>query len=290
MSENYNVEKSIDYLSFTCPRFNVFEPDIENEGIQDEIHGGNVYGYNRKQVLNNGVVAMWHTENQSMGVHYIYSASAIRKQKTAITEILESAMFATNNKLSRIDICVTSERKDGKEHELKPHDLAKMARAGNVITKMGHGVQIGKNMQIETMYFGSLKGRKRLFRAYDKGLEQGLVPNFLVRYELETRAYAANIGKAILENQDIGALINKYVNVENETWKEIMSSEIGRVSHIENHELDPLLKKWDWLLTSCAPALGKAIAQTPPEKLEVIMRQFQSRVYSNYMVTKELLD
>jgi len=290
VSDNYVVEKNIDYLSFTTSAFNIFNPDIENEGVKDEIHGGNGYGYNRKQILNNGVVIMWHTEIQKMGIHYIYSGSAIKKQRHSISEILASALDATNGKLSRIDVCVTSHRKDNKDHELRPHDIAKKARMGDVNTRMGHGIQIGQNMEIQTCYFGSLKSRKRLFRAYDKGLEQGLVSNFLVRYELESRQNAGLIGRAVLDNQDIGSIINKYVSIDSDVWKEIMGSESAKIKHGETHDLDELLKKWDWLLTSCAPALGKAIASTDSDRLNILMSQFQSRVYSNYMISKGLLD
>lgn len=290
MSDNYIVEKAVDYLSFTCSRFGIFEPDIFKEGIKDEIQGGNSYGYNRKQILNNGVIVMWHTDLERMGVHYVYSGSVLRKQKQAISEILDSALLATDNKLSRIDIAVTSERRDGKPHELTPQTIANLAFTGQVETRLEHGVQIGKNLIIETAYFGSLKSRKRLFRAYDKGLEQGHVSNHLIRYELESRQYAGNLGLSLSQGLDMGSIINKYIRVIDPVWDEIMGSETAKIPHIESYELDDLLKKWDWLLTSCAPALGKAIAQTEPEKLEIIMRQFQARVYSNYRVTKGIVD
>jgi len=115
-------------------------------------------------------------------------------------------------------------------------------------------VQIGQDMRIQTAYFGSLKTRKRLFRAYDKGLEQGHVANFVVRYELETRQNATQLAKAVAEGKDIGALINNYISVIHPHWQVIMGAISQKPDYAESDKTnnDDL---WAWLMDSCAPAL-----------------------------------
>lgn len=278
----YNVNKAIDYLSFTMKSTDPLAqilPDISE--IESEKFGGNAYGYNMTRRYQSGLLTMWHTTQEKMGVHCIYSAKALARLEGTPMMLLDS-VISNGYKVSRIDLAVTSSRIDGGKHELTPHILAEIALGGKVETKLKNGIQIGENMQIQTCYFGSLKTRKRLFRAYDKGLEQGLVDNFLVRYELETRQNATQLSKQLLKGTDIGSLINNYVKVDHPIWQQILGSNSVAPEYSERvKSLNENL--WEWLISSCAPALGRAMAQAKtPEIGANNMQLFHDKMMQAY--------
>lgn len=278
----YNVNKSIDYLSFTMgigDPISQILPDVSE--IESEKMGGNAYGYNMTRRYQSGLTTMWHTTQKQMGLHCIYSAKALARLEDTPMMLLES-ILANGYNVSRLDLAVTSSRIDGGKHELTPHILAIAAKDGKVTTKLKNGVQIGQDMTIQTCYFGSLKTRKRLFRAYDKGLEQGIVDNFLVRYELETRQNATQLGKALVKGNDIGALINNYVSVDNPVWQQILGTQSSKPDYAEQEKsLNEDL--WSWLMTSCAPALGRAMAQSKtPEIAANNMQLFHDAMMVSY--------
>lgn len=278
----YNVNKAIDYLSFTMKSSDSIAqilPDVSE--IESEKFGGNSYGYNMTRRYQSGLVTMWHTSNTSMGVHCIYSSKALARLEDTPVMLLDS-IISNGYKVSRIDLAVTSSRIDGGNHELTPHILAQLALEGKIDTRLKNGVQIGENLKVQTAYFGSLKTRKRLFRAYDKGLEQGLVSDFLVRYELETRQNATQLSKEVLKGTDIGAIMNNYINVDNPIWQQILGSESVKPDYDDRK---PTLNEdlWNWLISSCAPALGRAMAQSKdPEHASNNMQIFHDEMIRAY--------
>jgi len=282
----YIVDKNIDYLSFTLPLdtpMSFFW--LDGQVIEKESSGGGSYGYNMRREYQSGLVQMWHTHKKEMGLHCIYSGKAIARLEHSPIILIDS-LLENGRKISRLDLAVTSRKEDGSEHELTPHAIAELALKSMVETKLMNGVQIGQDMRIQTAYFGSLKTRKRLFRAYDKGLEQGHVANFVVRYELETRQNATQLAKAVAEGKDIGALINNYISVIHPHWQVIMGAISQKPDYAESDKTnnDDL---WAWLMDSCAPALGRAIAQCKPELLEGNLEAFRGAVMWSYLKNKK---
>lgn len=167
---------------------------------------------------------------------------------------------------SRIDLCVTIDKREPLD---KFKDALKRRR---VISRR---LDVPKSKTIsdiddkpETVYVGDLKkrGRKGIFRAYDKGVELGL-PFPLSRFELECKGNIAHSNcKRWLEHCSIGAMIRKSIDIPSEQWwVDIMGESKSLPQFIDDtiniREESEEYRRWMWLFKQVAPALGKAIAE-----------------------------
>lgn len=115
----------------------------------------------------------------------------------------------------------------------------------------------------QTIYLGMLtkRAKKGVFRAYDKGLERGLLES-LTRFELEVRREEADTAARRWSNgEDIGNLIRHVVDIPGAKWWEDMigakSEALPRWAREEPD--DDIANKWHWLYTQVAPALARLI-------------------------------
>ncbi len=116
----------------------------------------------------------------------------------------------------------------------------------------------------QTIYLGDMKkrGKKGLFRAYNKGLEQGTnIPT--TRFELEIRGKSATVAvRRLLLGKTISELIAAVVDLPNDKWwREIMGAPPETLPRYLGAEpRDMTAARWHWLVTQVAPALGKLLA------------------------------
>ena len=94
-----------------------------------------------------------------------------------------------------------------------------------------------------------------MFRAYDKGIEMGGVSDWLVRFELQSGKKGSKaVANAIMEGEDYGGIINRYIQIEDSHWTKIMGSQAVEMKR------DTDIKQPDtigWLRDVCAPSLAK---------------------------------
>jgi hypothetical protein len=169
--------------------------------------------------------------------------------------------------VTRIDIAVTVQYEESDSSKLLPHQIAQMIARDEYTSRLSKEEhETSPDMTVRTAYLGNRKKRKRLFRAYDKGHQSGLVDDFLVRFELENREKnAMRIANAIVKDADIGGLIRNYVDFpECDLYQQIMDSESTGIEHLEELPESFTVKNaklWLWLQQSAAPALGRALAR-----------------------------
>jgi len=179
---------------------------------------------------------------------------------TECVERLEH-VFETNCHFSRVDFAVTIEGHD------TLLDFYKEVRAGTIVSKRFDGdapkIISGASGHPETIYIGDLKkrGKKGVFRAYDKGLEQGLF-DLLTRFELEVRKKQAHCAaKRFLTGVSIERIIRNVVDIPDaKWWADCMGDTDNRLPPVFHApEKDEIAARWAWLCYQVGPALGKLL-------------------------------
>lgn len=258
----YIVTQNVDYLSWTKAVPNWFF----NERVFGETKSPN-NNYDRAEISSTGILHLWNTRNDDMKHHYIASGETLTNLRVAGHDEREIVRWCLENaRITRIDIAITSQRDDGRPHGFNPHHLAWAVRDGRLKSKLTPDKDIVKEMKTETKYIGNRKKRKRLFRAYDKGLDLGQELNQLIRYELETRQGTKTIAREVVKGTPYNAIIKRYVDFPDvAVWREIMQAEIAQIKQVEqeNTPLQIMQEKsksrWQWLMRSIVPVVGKAL-------------------------------
>jgi hypothetical protein len=265
--KTYIVNKCVDYLTVTS-----HEPRSHFSKKQFQLVKPVNPAYDMAEMHVSGMLHMWHSRKPKLGHHYVMSGKPlqwIRDHIMTDTELVADMMqFGV---ISRIDIAVTSMPDDGSEHELQPHKIMELCRDGLLVSKLKPAKEIAENGNTETKYIGNPQKRRRLFRAYDKGIQLDLdeYKKREIRYELETGMNAHVVGKMVASSQDIGAIIRRYVDFpHNEVWISIMGAASSELKHtdtgerdINAHEREALERqaKWLWLNESIAPMIARLI-------------------------------
>ena len=261
----YIVSHCVDYLAFTLNSPAVFFADKAHDFTPSPNRN-----YNMCELLESGALHMWHTIDQRVGHHYVYPGKPLSYLRQHGENDLQMVQWCLEkSRISRIDIALTSQPEDeNKTHGFTPHLLAWACRDLQLVSRLTPAKDITHMMKTETKYIGSHKSRNRLFRAYDKGIQTGHVPNFLIRYELETGKGTKTMARNIVSGEPFGAIMRRYVDFPaNPTWLEIMSAEPARVRHEERvlsaEEMDELKSesRWQWLSTSIPRTVKKALKE-----------------------------
>jgi len=120
--------------------------------------------------------------------------------------------------------------------------------------------------QAETLYIGDMekRGKRGIFRAYDKGIDLGIGVNMATRIELELRGNNANMtAQRLMETNDIAGNFRSRFNVKSKDFEKMMDADAVDISRGKakprQEENEAALKRWDWLIRQVAPALKDAI-------------------------------
>jgi len=118
----------------------------------------------------------------------------------------------------------------------------------------------------ETLYIGAIekRGRKGIFRAYDKGIELGIGSEIVTRIELELKAKNAHsVAKRLAESNDIAGNFRSKFDVKAKDFERVMDADAVRVqrgkNQVKQDAEDALNARWDWLINQVAPALKQAV-------------------------------
>ena len=264
--KEYIVNKCVDYLTCTS-----HAPQTHFSKKQFQLIKPINNAYDMAEMHISGMLHMWHSRKPKLGHHYVLSGKPLQWIRDHL--MTDAELVADMIKLgdiSRIDVAVTSMPVDGSEHELQPHRIMEMCRDGLLVSRLKPAKEIAENGNTETKYIGNPKKRRRLFRAYDKGIQLDLdeYKKREIRYELETGMNANVVAKMVVSGQDIGAIIRRYVDFPScQTWVQIMGEANSVLKHdtgeipLNAHELEALQRqaKWLWLNESIAPMIAKLI-------------------------------
>lgn len=260
-----DLSTGLDWISVTFPcnypqrwRSCVHPADTEN---MREIKPRN--GYTRATVHPSGATQAANDSRPDMGIHVVYSASAIAQmfylygvdQKQLLGHLCDSA------KVARMDV-----RLDCSDSGLDIESLYNMAKTGDVETLartigFQESAETGNEAAAATCYVGSRKHRKKLLRVYDKGAQSGELID-LKRFELEmhrdsaldaaNRLRAANLSDW---PEYIAGLIKGYCYWPKDKIVKDIFSDFSRIMIAV-----PALKVGNtekWLLDVCAPVLAR---------------------------------
>ncbi len=262
------LSTGLDWISVTFPhdfpqRWQTCVHPADTETMRDTKPRN---GYSRATVHASGATQSTNDNRPDMGIHIVYSGSAIAQmfdlygvsQKQLLEHLCNGA------KVARIDV-----RLDCEDSGLDIESLYKSARAGNVETKarsVGYqeSAKTGNAHGAPTCYVGSLKRRTKLLRVYDKGMQTGGFID-LKRFELELHRQGAVTAANGLNAADltdwashIGSLIKGYCYWPSDNIVETIFSDYSKwVLNVPEVLPGNTVK---WLLEVCAPVLAREAA------------------------------
>ena len=118
----------------------------------------------------------------------------------------------------------------------------------------------------QTVYIGNIqeRGKKGIFRAYDKGVEMNLEAHMITRLEVEDRGDKANVSaNRIAKTGDIAGVFRTRFDVDSPEFERLMQSPVAEMSRRSSlpkrDEIDAQAARWHWLITKIAPSIRQAI-------------------------------
>ena len=119
----------------------------------------------------------------------------------------------------------------------------------------------------QTIYIGSQseRGKKGIFRAYDKGVEMDLGAFMVTRLEVEDRGDKANVSaNRLAKTNDVAGVFRTRFDVNDLEFERLMQSPVAeltrRSSLPKRDEIDTQAARWRWLIEKIAPSVRQAIA------------------------------
>ena len=194
---------------------------------------------------------------------------SLRNDQRLDAEIIDWVL-TTGGEISRLDLAVT----EFIEEELCTlSDVENWHSEGLISSPLLSGglkeisrIREGGLREKETLYIGDIKkrGKKGIFRAYDKGIELGIGSEIVTRIELELkREKAHNTAVRIAETNDISGNFRASFDVRSKDFERLMDADAVRVhrgkNQVKDAENEEIARRWDWLLNQVAPALKRAV-------------------------------
>lgn len=217
-------------------------------------------GYKTGAMHTTGVSAHINNDRVDMGIHTIYSGSALRRIEqmdgTTGFDILKHHIEAGHN-IARVDIAL-----DFVNCGLSVSDFVDSWHEGNCVTRL-RSANIVKSLDNEgyTLYIGSQKARKKLVRIYNKGAESGTDTDW-VRVELQLMGKpATKLSLLWLEaNEDSNFMLKGIKEVVDfpliNQWSQVFDGVTPvKIGSISTEKGDTRL----WLLNQVIPPLAREI-------------------------------
>ena len=259
------IERNIDYLQMNIL---LVESDFINPDMKP---CSPVRFYKRGYIDDFGVRYYFGNPNSKRALVVVSGGSleAIRGRGVSDGDILERYLNL-GAILTRIDLAIT----DYIEDDFCTVDMVKSwVREGQVRSNwVGHGSTSLSKMsedgsdRLETFYVGNMaqRGKKGIFRAYDKGVQSGVDAEIITRLEVELRRDKAhNTAQRLVKTGDIAGNFRTSFDSSSEEFERLMESPavvaVRGKGQEKIEEDEKMAKRWDWLIEQVAPALNEAV-------------------------------
>jgi len=181
---------SLDWLAGTFTR----ESESQNEFIRRFASTGTVVpvpahnGYTASLADENGVQISWNPDREEMGLHAVFSGSALRnlQQRNGVSsEALLGALLQAGCRVTRLDLA-----KDVIDEFIDLDGIWADLHAGRHVGSARKVAQMVSNDGGQTIYIGS-RSSEKFIRIYNKAAEQQLDGKRWTRLEIETKGMVA---------------------------------------------------------------------------------------------------
>ena len=182
-------------------------------------------------------------------------------------QILQS-LFEKDATITRLDTAITVEGDEDifalgdveTAYQEGKIDSPLCERGGTLISKL----TLDKETYPETFYIGDLakRGKKGLFRAYDKGAMLDITRQILMRLELEERGSNAHMSaKRIAGGASVASVMKSRFNIKTDQFQAIYDADSVEIARGKAKEvfLSDEEKRWKWLIEQVAPTLKKSL-------------------------------
>jgi len=259
------IERHIDYLQMTVP---IAEKTLQNDAYEAIAP---IKFYKRGYRSTNSVRYYFGNPNSNK-CSVLCSGFALMFEREMFKN--DAAMLdywlSRNAKISRIDLAVTDwidtdfvTVSDVKEWYERGLIESVFCEGGcKIISEV---LQDAPQVD-ETLYLGNIqqRGKKGIFRAYDKGLEIELSAHLATRLEVEFKGdNAHSTASRIASTNDISGNFRAKINVNHHQFERLMDAPVADTSRNTakpKRELDTKIDdRWNWLLNTVAPSLREAI-------------------------------
>lgn len=259
------IERHLDYMQFSAL---VNERNMAQEQYEP-VHPVKFYSRGYRHPLG---YRLYFGNPKSKKALIVASAEALanmRGENMLDAEILQYGLSLGAN-FTRLDLAVTEWNTfDGM---ITVGDVECWAKQGLIESTLVSGgvktiseVLVGGSNVVQTLYVGSMskRGKRGIFRAYDKGIELDLGEYMATRLELEERGEKAhNTALRLADTNDISGNFRARFNVKHRDFDRLMEADAvdisrgkqkaGKEASEENDD------RWAWLMNQVAPALKKA--------------------------------
>lgn len=217
-----------------------------------------LHGYRLAVQENMGILAM-SAGGERMGTHLVLSGGTLNELDSigfSRMQALET-MNRIGARISRLDLAL-----DAKMASITPDNLYGALETGNATTKLRNYRIMKGSDGGSTLYLGAPTSEK-MFRIYDKGVEQGAPDAQWIRIEAQLKgSIAQRAAKAVLSNgieSVTKGFIADAINYSDDTWEAIVTGEITGIEKSERK----LTNTKEWLETVVASALGEILRKEP---------------------------
>lgn len=259
------IERHIDYFQFQS---SIKQKDCIDNGFE-QIGAIPYYNAGFRDTFG---ARYYFGNNKSKKCLCVMSGAALEKQREwgkTDNDILAWA-FDFEAKVSRLDFAVTEWVED---NLIQVEDIKlwyEEELISSPLTEHGasfiSGYSQDKEERPETFYVGSWskRGKRGIFRAYDKGIELKLGDYLATRLELEERGdNAHNSAKRLLETDNFSGVFRSRFDVRSEDFERLMDSPAIEISRgkgkFKSEKDDEMSKRFEWLMNQVAPALKEFV-------------------------------
>lgn len=260
------IERNIDYLAFSAPSSQANFAGIEYKIIPP------VAFYKVGYQAENGIRYYFGNHKNPSLAHVVLSGKTLEYlRQTGYNDqgILEFAL-SQDGKISRLDLAVT---KYIDEWFVTVSDVTAWYACGWFAGTLADNgaktiarLEIDGGLGIETLYMGNMekRGKKGIFRVYDKGLEFDLAPFLITRLELEERHdNAHNTAIRMAKGEKLAACFRSRLDCNCDEFQALMDADVADISRNaakpKTEQEEKLEKRWRWLIDTVAPSLQDAI-------------------------------
>lgn len=185
-------------------------------------------------------------------------------------ENIVASLLKKEAKITRLDLAIT--QYDDPEM-VTLEDMQEYFKQGKIKSPLANrgatlisSLELDGELYPETFYIGSLekRGKKGLFRAYDKGVQFDISRYLMVRLELEERGENAHASaNRIAEGNSVGSVFKSRFDIEDEKFQKMVNAQSASVLRGKAKDKEGkqamIDKKWKWLMEAVAPAIRELI-------------------------------